>query len=105
MGILYLIFSLLIVSITSICIIGYVVKTRKYNFLWIIVALIVLLYSANEFYNYYRTCQIPRITPLSFRQVNADEIHSIIPYNKIIQYMYWNLIQIKNWRIFLVLPK
>ena len=82
MGILYLIFSLLIVSITSICIIGYVVKTRKYHFLWIIVALIVLLYSANGLYNYYRTCQIPSITLLSFRQVNADEIHSIIPYNK-----------------------
>ena len=82
MGILYLIFSLLIVGITSICIIGYVVKTRKYHFLWIIVVLIVLLYSANELYNYYRTCQIPRIIPLSFRQVNADEIHSIIPYNK-----------------------
>lgn len=60
----------------------YVVKTRKYHFLWIIVALIVLLYSANGLYNYYRTCQIPSITLLSFRQVNADEIHSIIPYNK-----------------------
>lgn len=33
MGILYLIFGLLIVSITSICIIGYVVKTKKYHFL------------------------------------------------------------------------
>ena len=69
MGILYLIFSLLIVSITSICIIGYVVKTRKYHFLWIIVALIVLLYSANGLYNYYRTCQIPSITLLSDKKL------------------------------------
>lgn len=82
MGILYLIFSLLIVSITSICIIGYVAKTRKYHFLWTIVTLIVLLYSANKLYDYYRTCQIPRITLLSFRQVNANEINSITPYNK-----------------------
>ena len=53
MGILYLIFSLLLLSITSICIIGYVAKTRKYHFLWIIVVLIISLYSINELYNYY----------------------------------------------------
>lgn len=82
MGILYLIFSLLLLSITSVCIIGYVAKTRKYHFLWIIVTLIILLYSINELYNYYRAWQVPYLTPLSFRQVDVKEINSVMPYNK-----------------------
>lgn len=82
MGILYFISSLLLVGITFICVIVYVIKTRKYHFLWIIAALIILLYSANELYNFYRVCQMPHLTPLSFRQVSAEEISRVMPYNK-----------------------